>query len=97
MKGFLITIVFFCIAIVAYSQSTYPLPKGLQGYKGNFSSPLTSKQYLLNPATGNSSKITPAVSIPCYRPDMSLVCIIPTLKLWVLPASIPNPFMKEED
>ncbi len=95
MKCFLFTLSFCCIAVVAYSQSTFPLPKGIQNYKNN-----------LNPATGSKSyynplpvagKNSPQNNMPCYKPDMSVISIIPTLRLWLLPVSIPNPFFKEED
>lgn len=32
-----------------------------------------------------------------YRPEISVISIIPTLKLWLLPANIPNPFMKDDE
>lgn len=32
-----------------------------------------------------------------HRPEISVISIIPTLKLWLLPANIPNPFMKDDE
>ena len=97
MKCFLITMLFFGFAIVAYSQTTYPLPKGLQGYKYFQNPPASSKSYIINSDFGGSSKNPTAISIPCQRPDMSIISIIPTLRLWMLPVNIPNPFMKDEN
>ena len=42
-------------------------------------------------------KTNKADSTVVHRPEVSVITIIPTLKLWMLPANIPNPFMKEDD
>jgi hypothetical protein len=42
-------------------------------------------------------KMNKADSILFHRPEVSVISIIPTLKLWMLPANIPNPFMKDEE
>lgn len=95
MKCFLFTLSFCCIAIIAYSQSTFPLPKGIQNYKNNLNFLPGSKSYF-SPATAGG-KNSPQNNMPSYKPDMTVISIIPTLRLWLLPVSIPNPFMKEED
>ncbi len=97
MKCFLITMIFFSISVIAYSQTTIPLPKSLQGYKNNLPVPSTFKNYIITPGTGNNSKNTVQNNMPCYKSDMSVISIIPTLKLWLLQNNIPNPFMKDDD
>jgi len=32
-----------------------------------------------------------------HRPEISVISIIPTLRFWLLPANIPNPFMKDDN
>jgi hypothetical protein len=96
MKCFIITMIFFCFTVIVYSQSTFPYPKGIQQYKNNLPPLWSSKNYITNVGTGNSSKSINQNNIPCYKPDMSVIAVMPTLKFWVLPVNIPNPFMKEE-
>ena len=89
--------IFFCFTVIVYAQSTFPYPKGIQCYKNNLPPLLSSKNYLTNQGTGNNSKVSAFNNIPCYKPDMSVITVMPTLKFWVLPVNIPNPFMKDED
>jgi len=97
MKCFVITMLFIGISIFAYSQTTFPYPKSIQGYKNNLVPFSSSKNYMATPATGSSLKNTVNNNMPCYKPDMSIISVMPTLRLWLLPANIPNPFMKEEE
>ena len=96
MKCFLITILFFIIAVVAYSQTSLP-GRPNQCYKSNFSNSTYCKVFGAAPVTGHQSKNFAPPNFTSYRNDASLISIIPALKLWLLPASMPNPFMKEED
>ena len=97
MKCFLITMLFIGVSIFAYSQTTFPYPKSIQGYKNNFVPFAASKENHTTLATGNNVKSSVNTNVPFYKADMSVLSIIPTLKLWVLPVNIPNPFIKEED
>lgn len=96
MKSFLITLLFFCIAVVAYSQTSLP-GRGCQGYKSSFSNSTYSQGVGTPPLTGQLSKNTVPATVASYRNGVPVISLMPTLKLWLLPAALPNPFLKEED
>jgi hypothetical protein len=96
MKCFLITILFFCIAVVAYAQTSLP-SRGNQCYKSNFSNDSYFKGYGTAPLTGHQSKNTVSTNTSSYRNDVPVMSVMPTLKMWLLNPAAPNPFMKEED
>jgi hypothetical protein len=96
MKIFLATLIFTCFGLIGYAQSSFPLPK-IQGQKNPLSSGASGKNYLGVPGTGGSSKSCQHNVSQSYRPDISVISIIPTLKLWLLPANFPNPFIKDDD
>lgn len=96
MKCFVITMLFIGISIFAYSQTSFPYPKSIQGHKNDLIPFSSSKNYITIPAAGSSVKCT-GNTIPAYKPDLSILSVIPTLKLWLLPANTPNPFMKEDE
>ena len=97
MKCFLITIVFICFAVVAYSQSMFPAPKNSAAFKDNNASCSGSKNSALNQyGTGNPSKNTAGSNIT-HKNEGSVISVMPALKLWLLPVNMPNPFIKEED
>ncbi len=52
--------------------------------------PVADSKQSIPQKTGKTDSLT-------YRPEISVISIIPTLKLWLLPANIPNPFMKDGD
>lgn len=52
--------------------------------------PVADSKQSIPQKTGKTDSLT-------YRPEISVISIIPTLKLWLLPANIPNPFMKDDD
>ncbi len=96
MKSFLITLLFFCIAVVAYSQTSLP-GRSSQGYKSCFSNPAYSKGICTTPSGGQPIRNNAPLSVASYRNDAPVISVMPTLKLWLLPAVVPNPFMKEEE
>ncbi len=96
MKSFLITLLFFSIAVVAYSQTSLP-DRGSQGYKSCFNNAAYAKSFTTPSSNGQQSKNSSAVSLASYRNDAPVISVMPALKLWLLPAALPNPFMKEED
>ena len=91
MKIFLTTLIFCCFGVIGYAQSTFPLPKNnVQGHK--------------NHPAGTTNKVSGCTKTPPapnnsigLRPDVSVISIIPTLKLWLLNVNLPNPFVKDED
>ena len=95
MKCFLITIVFTCFAVVAYSQSMFATPKSSAAYKDN-NAPCSKNSVSNQYGTGNPSK-NAAGSNVTHKTEGSVISVIPALKLWLLPVNMPNPFIKEED
>ncbi len=96
MKSFLITLLFFCIAVVAYSQTNLP-GRSSQAYKSCLSNATYSNCVGTLPLTRQQLRNNAPVTVVSYKNDVPVISVIPTLKLWLLPASFPNPFMKEED
>lgn len=96
MKVFFATMIFTCLGFMGFAQSTFPLPK-IQGQKNALSSGAQSKNYLTVPGTGSNSKSCHPNVSQSYRPDISVISIIPTLKLWLLPVNFPNPFVKDDE
>lgn len=95
MKSFLITLLFFSIAVVAYSQTSFP-GRG-QCYKSPFSNNATTKTSSVLPVTGHQSKSSTTANAASYKNDGPVISVIPALKLWLLPGAMPNPFVKDED
>ncbi len=93
MKSIPATLMFICFGFIGYAQSTFPLPK-VQGQKNPL---VTSKNFLTAPGIGCSSKTNTQNHSQGLKPDVSVISIIPTLRLWLLPANFPNPFVKEDD
>jgi hypothetical protein len=89
MKCFLITLLFFCLSIVAYSQTKIPATKGITGMKNFTFAPPVLKAYYLSQEK-EASIIEIKNSIPCLKPDMSEVAIIPTVKIFHNISPIPN-------
>jgi hypothetical protein len=78
------------MSIVAYSQISFPLTKGIAGFKNITFAPPVLKSYYLSQEnkTGNATEIQS--SIPCLKPDLSTIMLIPTLKLFQNCSPIPN-------
>ena len=89
MKCFLITLLFFCLSIVAYSQTKTPATEGITGMKNFTFAPPVLKAYYLSQEK-EASNIEIQNTIPCLKPDMSEVAIIPTVKLFYNISPIPN-------
>ncbi len=96
MKSFLATLIFTFCGLYSYAQSTFPLPK-IQGQKNQLSSGAHGKNFLTNPGGGCGSKTNASTGSQGLRPDISVISIIPTLRLWLLPVNFPNPFVKDDD
>ncbi len=96
MKSFLATLIFAFYGFISYAQSTFPLPK-IQGQKNQLSSGAQGKNFLTNPGGGCSSKGNTQSASQGLRPDVSVISIIPTLRLWLMPVNFPNPFVKDDD
>ncbi len=95
MKSFLITLLFFSIAVVAYSQTSFP-GRG-QCYKSPFSNNATSKAGSALPVTGQQTKNNTTTNAASYKNDGPVISVIPALRLWLLPGVMLNPFVIDED
>jgi len=90
MRTFFFTLFFFCCGVIGFAQ-TVPTVKAVDQTKND------------QPSCNNSlrnvqeRKATIPNTTASYRPSISIISIIPTLKLWLLPANFPNPFTKVED
>ncbi|RYF85671.1 MAG: hypothetical protein EOO03_12910 [Chitinophagaceae bacterium] len=65
-------------------------------YKSPFSRANSPANNAVN-AGGSQGKVTVSQGGSSSRVDVPVMCVIPTLKLWMLPAAVPNPFLKEEE
>ncbi|MBC7866157.1 MAG: hypothetical protein H7X88_01370 [Gloeobacteraceae cyanobacterium ES-bin-316] len=103
MKYFIVTILFFCCSLLAYSQTEVPLPKALRNYNHQLpGNPGTVKKfrYPLKPEieipqnlkfSVNKTAAMRPNNMPCFRPDISMVVAIPNfVATTVIPVSIPN-------
>ena len=97
MKCLIATLMLCCIAIVGYTQSTFPSPRNIQSHKSNLPAGASNKNYLTNYGVNCGSKTSTQSNANNYKPDISVISIIPTLRLWLLPVNLPNPFMRDED
>ena len=97
MKSFFATLMLGCFVMVGFSQSTFPSPRSIQSHKSNLPSGASNKNYLSNYGVNCGSKASGQNNMNNYKPDISVISIIPTLRLWLLPVNLPNPFVKEED
>ena len=82
MKCFLVTLLFFSIAVVAYSQASLPGREN-QCYKSSFGNTSFAKGNGLNPTGGQSSKSSTPAHSSSSRNEMPVISVMPTLKLWV--------------
>ncbi len=96
MKCFLATLIFVCFGLIGYTQSTFPLPKNIQGQKNNLSTGSAARNYLTNPAAGCNSKQSTQVGAGS-KIESSIISIFPALRLWLLPGNFPNPFSRDDD
>ena len=97
MKCFIATLMLCCFAIVGYTQTTYPSPRSIQSHKSNLPAGASYKNYQTNYGVNCGSKSGAQSNANNYKPDVSVISIIPTLRLWLLPGNFPNPFVKDED
>jgi hypothetical protein len=98
MKCFVLTMLLIGGSLFAFSQTTFPYPKSIQGHKNNLVPFPSSKNYITPSNSASNTKHTGNnTAASAGRPDISLISVMPTLRLWLLPANIPNPFMKEEE
>jgi hypothetical protein len=97
MKCFFATLMLCCFAVLGFSQTTFPSARGIQCQKNNLPSGTSNKNYLTNYGGNGGSKAGGHSGANNYKPDVSVISIIPTLRLWLLPANFPNPFIKEEE
>ncbi len=96
MKIFFLTSILICLTVIGYAQSSFPMPKN-QGQKNIFAPGASSKNAPSVPGTGSASRSCHHNVSQNYRPDISVISIIPTIKLWLLPGNFPNPFVKDDD
>ena len=88
MKSIFFTLLFICSGIVAFAQT---------GQSPKIQDPFKSDQLIPSVRTNTGVKTTIPNAALTDRSAISVISIIPTLKLWLLPASFPNPFTKSED
>lgn len=88
MKSIFFTLLFICSGIVAFAQT---------GQSPKVQDPLKNEQLVPFVRSNAGVKTTIPNAAVTYRSAISVISIIPTLKLWLLPASFPNPFTKSED
>ena len=97
MKSFFATLLFCCFATAGYSQTTFASPRGVQSQKNPISTGSAGKNYLTNYGVNCGSKSNQQNVPNSYKPDVSVISVIPTLRLWLLPANLPNPFVKDDE
>jgi hypothetical protein len=97
MKCIFATFMLCCLAITGFSQTTFSSARGFQSQKNNLPPGASGKNYLTTAGVNCGSKGSAHNNANNYKPDVSVISIIPTLRLWLLPVNLPNPFMKDED
>ncbi len=90
MKTLFFTLLFVCCGVIGFAQ-TSPAAKTVEQAKNEQPTCSTAQRSV------QGRKAAIPNSLQLNRSSISIISIIPTLKLWLLPANFPNPFTKVED
>ncbi len=90
MRAIFFTLLFLSFGVLGFSQNG-PTTKSIEQSKIDQPSCSTSLRSL------QEKKVMLPHTSTSNRSAISIISIIPALKLWLLPANFPNPFTKTED